>query len=258
MKPTLSLVMIVKNEEQDLAQCLDTVKDWVDEIIIVDSGSSDQTLEIAKKYQAKVYQHNDWQGFGKQRQTAQGYATSDYILWLDADERVSPELQQSIKQALLENKTNTLYQINRLSSFLGRKIYHSGWYPEYIVRLYPRQLAQYNDALVHEKVIYDPSLKVINLSGDLLHYPYKSLKHYLTKSASYAEAWAEQRIKQNKKTSVFQALSHAFSAFIKMYLFKKGFLDGKQGFLLAILSANSVFNKYATLWSKQVASQLGE
>lgn len=248
--PTLSVAMIVKNEAQDLAACLDTVKGWVDEIIILDSGSTDQTVEIAAQYGAKFYQNLDWQGFGKQRQLAQQYVTSDYVLWLDADERITPELKKSIQQAVEKNAANTLYQIGRLSEVFGRQIRHSGWYPDYVVRLYPTQLAQYGDELVHEKVHYPSSSKVEKLTGDLLHFTYKDIHHYLVKSASYAKAWATQRANAGKTATLFDGVSHALGCFVKMYLLKAGFLDGKQGFLLAVLSAHSTFVKYADLWNR--------
>lgn len=249
--PSLSVAMIVKNEAQDLTACLDTIKGWVDEIVILDSGSTDNTKQIALEYGAKFYENFDWQGFGKQRQLAQQYVTSDFVLWIDADERITPELKDAILQAVEKNQPNTVYQIGRLSKVFGREIHHSGWYPDYVTRLYPTALACYNDALVHEKVIFPDSAKVEKLQGDMLHFTYKSLHHYLTKSANYGSAWAEQRTQQGKKGSLFSAFSHAFSSFVKMYLLKKGFLDGKQGLLLATLSAQSVFNKYADLWVKQ-------
>lgn len=248
--PTLSVAMIVKNEAQDLAACLDTVQGWVDEIVILDSGSQDETESIARRYGAKFYQNTDWQGFGKQRQLAQQYVTSDYILWLDADERITPELKQSILQAVGNDEKNTLYRLARLSEVFGRQIRHSGWYPDYVVRLYPTALAQYGDELVHEKVHYPKSAKVETLSGDLLHFTYKDVHHYLTKSANYAKAWAMQRKQQGKKATIWQGISHALGCFIKMYILKAGFLDGKQGLLLAILSAHSTFVKYADLWDR--------
>ncbi|MCT8560179.1 glycosyltransferase family 2 protein [Glaesserella parasuis] len=248
--PTISVAMIVKNESQDLAQCLETVKGWVDEIIILDSGSSDNTKEIALQYGAKFYENTDWQGFGKQRQLAQQYVTSDYVLWLDADERVTPELKQSIQQAVSSNEPNTVYQIPRLSEVFGRQIRHSGWYPDYVVRLYRTDFAQYGDELVHEKVHYPKEAKVAKLKGDLLHFTYKDIHHYLVKSASYAKAWSEQRAKADKKATLFQGVTHAVGCFVKMYILKAGFLDGKQGFLLAVLSAHSTFVKYADLWNK--------
>ena len=248
--PTLSVAMIVKNESQDLAQCLETVKDWVDEIIILDSGSSDNTKEIALSYGAKFYENTDWQGFGKQRQLAQQYVTGDYVLWLDADERVTQELRQAIQQAVSSDKKNAVYQIGRLSEVFGRQIRHSGWYPDYVVRLYRTEFAQYGDELVHEKVHYPKNAQVIKLKGDLLHFTYKDIHHYLVKSASYAKAWAEQKARAGKKATLFQGVTHGIGCFVKMYLLKAGFLDGKQGFLLAVLSAHSAFVKYADLWNR--------
>ncbi|MDP8079625.1 glycosyltransferase family 2 protein [Phocoenobacter skyensis] len=250
--PTISVAMIVKNEQQDLAQCLDTVKDWVDEIIILDSGSTDNTAQIASDYGAKFYTNTDWQGFGKQRQIAQKYVTSDYVFWIDADEQVTPELKQSIIQAVKDDKPNTVYKIGRLSEVFGREIRHSGWYPDYVVRLYKTDFAQYGDELVHEKVHYPENTTIIKLKGDLLHYTYKNINHYLVKSASYAKAWADQREQSGKKASLFQAITHSLGSFIKMYLLRGGFLDGKQGFALAILSSISVFSKYADLWARNI------
>lgn len=248
--PTISVAMIVKNEAQDLAACLDCVKDWVDEIVILDSGSEDQTKEIALRYGAKWYENTDWQGFGKQRQLAQQYVTSDYVLWLDADERVTPELKAAILQAVKNDAPNTVYKIGRLSEVFGRQIRHSGWYPDYVVRLYRTDFAGYGDELVHEKVHYPSNAKVEKLHGDLLHFTYKDIHHYLVKSAGYAKAWAIQRQQAGKKATLLQGISHALATFCKMYLLKAGFLDGKQGLLLAILSAHSTFVKYADLWNR--------
>ncbi len=246
--PTISVAMIVKNESQDLAECLDTVKDWANEIVILDSGSTDNTEQIAQSYGVKFYQNTDWQGFGKQRQLAQQYVTSDYVLWLDADERVTTELAQSIQTAVQKNAENTVYQLNRLSTVFGREIRHSGWYPDYVVRLYKTDYAKYGDELVHERVHYPNSTQVEKLTGDLAHFTYKNIHHYLVKSAGYANAWAEQRQAQGKTASLFDGVTHAVGCFVKMYLLKAGFLDGKQGFLLAVLSAHSTFVKYADLW----------
>lgn len=248
--PTLSVAMIVKNEAQDLAACLDTVKGWVDEIVILDSGSTDETEQIAEQYGAKFYVNTDWQGFGKQRQLAQQYVTSDYVLWLDADERVTPELKQSILQAVKNDEQNAVYKIGRLSEVFGRQIRHSGWYPDYVVRLYRTTFAKYGDELVHEKVHFPKDANVKKLTGDLLHFTYKDVHHYLVKSASYAQAWSIQKAKAGKKASLFDGVTHALGCFVKMYLLKAGFLDGKQGFLLAILSAHSTFVKYADLWNR--------
>ncbi len=248
--PTLAVALIVKNEAQDIAFCLNTVKDWVDEIVILDSGSTDNTLEIAESHGAKVYSNVDWAGFGKQRQLAQHYVKSDYILWLDADERVTPELKQAILNTVAQDKPNTLYQLNRLSEVFGKKIHHSGWYPDYVIRLYRTKDTQYDDSLVHESVMIPVGFTVQKLEGNLLHYTYKSVSQYLAKSSSYAKAWAEQRAAKGKKASLWDAYIHAAGSFLKMYILKAGFLDGKHGLLLAALSAQSVFAKYAELWVK--------
>lgn len=246
--PTLSVAMIVKNEAHHLAQCLDTVTAWVDEIVILDSGSTDATQQIAEQYGAKFYQNTDWPGFGKQRQLAQQYVTSDYVLWLDADERVTPELRQSIQAAIAQDAPNTAYKIPRLSEIFGHKIRHSGWYPDYVIRLYRKDFAHYGDQLVHEKVELPANANIQNLQGDLLHYTYQNIHHYLVKSAGYAKAWADQREKAGKKATLWQGISHAVGCFVKMYVIRLGFLDGKAGLLLAILSAHSTFVKYADLW----------
>ena len=246
--PTLSVAMIVKNEAHHLAQCLDTVTAWVDEIVILDSGSTDATQQIAEQYGAKFYQNTDWPGFGKQRQLAQQYVTSDYVLWLDADERVTPELRQSIQAAIAQDAPNTAYKIPRLSEIFGHNIRHSGWYPDYVIRLYRKDFAHYGDQLVHEKVELPANADIQKLQGDLLHYTYRNIHHYLVKSADYAKAWADQREKAGKKATLWQGISHAVGCFVKMYVIRLGFLDGKAGLLLAILSAHSTFVKYADLW----------
>ncbi|OEE73562.1 glycosyltransferase family 2 protein [Vibrio ordalii] len=247
-KPSLAVALIVKNEAANLDACLKTVEDWVDEIVILDSGSDDDTETTARKYTDKFFVNKEWPGFGPQRRFAQQYVESDFVLWLDADERVTPELKASIQQAVQANETNTLYSVCRLSWVFGRYIRHCGWYPDRVVRLYPTKLTQYNDSLVHEKVEISTPMQVKELQGDAIHYTYNDLHHYLVKSAGYAKAWAEQRERRGKKSSISQGLLHAMTCFIKMYILKAGFLDGKQGFLLSLLSAHSTLVKYADLW----------
>ncbi|EOU2463274.1 glycosyltransferase family 2 protein [Vibrio navarrensis] len=247
-KPTLAVALIVKNEASNLDACLKTVEGWVDEIVILDSGSSDETEAIARKYTDKFFVNTAWPGFGPQRRLAQQHIESDYLLWLDADERVTPELKDSILQAVKRNESNTLYSMCRLSWVFGRYIRHCGWYPDRVVRLYPTKLTQYDDALVHEKVEISGSMQVKELQGDAIHYTYNDLHHYLVKSAGYAKAWAEQREKRGKKSSISEGVVHAIACFVKMYIVKAGFLDGKQGFLLSLLSAHSTLVKYADLW----------
>ncbi|WP_338165852.1 glycosyltransferase family 2 protein [Vibrio sp. 10N] len=247
-KPTLAVALIVKNESKHLRACLETVQGWVDEIVVLDSGSSDDTQAIAEEMGAKFYTNSEWPGFGRQRQIAQSHVQSDFVFWLDADERVTPELKASILDAVSKNAPTTIYQFARLSWVFGRFIKHCGWYPDKVLRLYPTKLTQYNDSLVHEKVETDKSMTIETLTGDLIHYTYDDIHHYLVKSAGYAKAWAEQREKRGKKSSISQGILHAVACFVKMYIVKAGFLDGKQGLLLCLLSAHSTFVKYADLW----------
>lgn len=247
---TLSVALIVKNEEENLAACLDTAK-WADEIVILDAGSEDLTIDIAKKYTDKVFINCDWQGYGVQRQRLQEFTSCDWILMLDADERLTPELISEIKTSLINNDNNSVYALPRLSWCFGKFIRHSGWYPDYVERLYAKDKAKYNNQLVHEKLEFEDSIKIIKLKGDLLHYTYRDLEHYLVKSAGYASAWALQKQKKGASSSLLKAFNHGMSCFLKMYVFRLGFLDGKQGLLLALLSGHSTFAKYADLWVRQ-------
>ncbi|CAH0534682.1 hypothetical protein VST7929_02632 [Vibrio stylophorae] len=257
-RPTLAVALIVKNEAANLNACLASVAEWVDEIVILDSGSTDDTAQIAAQYQAKFFVNAQWPGFGPQRRLAQGYVESDYVLWLDADERITPELKENILSAVSADQPNTLYKINRLTWVFGRYIRHCGWYPDKVVRLYRTKEAQYDDALVHEKVEMPAGATVVELQGDAIHYTYNDLHHYLVKSAGYAKAWADQRQARGKTSSLSQGILHAISCFVKMYIVKAGFLDGRQGLLLSILSAHSTFIKYADLWIRTKAAKCPE
>ena len=246
-KPTLAIALIVKNEGAILGACLDSIKDLADEIIILDSGSTDDTEAVARRYTEKFYLNQPWPGFGKQRQIAQQYITADWVLWLDADEHVTAELAKSIRQVLANPPEQTIYAVARLTWAFGQFIRHSGWYPGYVERLYPTRLTSYNDKLVHESVIVPSGVKVEKLRGDLLHYTFRDLHSYLQKSAQYAHAWAEQRHAKGKHVSLITATIHSAARFFRTYILKAGFLDGKAGFLLAVLAAQSVFNKYSAL-----------
>ena len=245
--PQLSAVLIVKNEAAILAACLARL-DWVDEIVVLDGGSVDDTVNIARQYTDKVYVESEWQGYGVQRQRAQSHASGDWILMVDADEHVSVELKISIQTVTEADDRSKAYSIPILPWCFGRFIHHGGWYPARKVRLYPRDKACYGDQRVHEKLAFEAGMEVEQLQGDLLHYTYRDLEHYLVKSAMYATEWAEQRQQRGKRSSLFQGIIHGTGCFLRMYVFRAGFLDGQQGLLLALLSAHSTFVKYADLW----------
>lgn len=250
----LSVVMIAKNEAELLPDCLASVS-WADEIIVLDSGSSDDSVEIATQAGAQVYQSDDWQGYGIQRQRAQGYATGDMILMIDADERVSPELRAAIEQVLVAPPSRTVYSLGRSNLFLGRFMRHSGWYPDRVMRLYPRTF-RYNDNLVHES-LQSNGAPVVALPGDLEHLTCRDLIAFQRKQLAYAEAWATERHQRGKRCGLFSVFSHTLGAFVKTLLLRAGFLDGKQGWILAVVNAQYTFNKYSALWALNHASAKG-
>ncbi|MFN3069538.1 glycosyltransferase family 2 protein [Serratia sp. J2] len=244
---SLSVVMIAKNEAELLSECLQSVA-WADEIIVLDSGSSDGSVALAESLGAKVFTHTDWQGFGKQRQKAQSYATQDYVLMIDADERVTPELRHSIEQVLANADDNVVYSLGRRNLFLGRFMRHSGWYPDRVNRLYANQRYRYNDDLVHES-LNTGGAKVVPLQGDLLHLTCRDFFAFQRKQLHYAEQWAIQRHQAGKRCGYLSILTHTLGAFCKTWLLRAGFLDGKQGLLLAVVNTQYTFNKYAALWA---------
>lgn len=246
-RKSLSVVIIAKNEAGLLPDCLRSVA-WADEIVMLDSGSQDDSVAVAESLGAKVFTHVDWQGFGKQRQLAQSYASHDYILMIDADERVTPELRQSIEQTLTAPDDNQVYSCARRNLFLGRFMRHSGWYPDRVNRLYANQRYRYNDNLVHESLTINGA-KVVPLSGDLLHLTCRDFFAFQRKQLRYAEEWANQRHQAGKRCGYLSILTHTLGAFCKTWLLRAGFLDGKQGLLLAVVNAQYTFNKYAALWA---------
>lgn len=248
--PTIAAVLIVKNEAEQLAQCLTSLEKFVDEIVILDGGSTDNTVEIGSRFTEKTYIDSTWQGFGLQRQKAQKYVQSDWIFWVDADERFTPELGLEIKNVIQTASTQSVYSVPRLSWVFGHCIRYCGWYPDRVLRLHPTHLTHYNDALVHEKLIIKDTMRILPLRADLLHFTYRDLEHYLVKSAKYAHMWAEQGYQAGKRAYLSTALAHGIGCFLRMFILNRGFLDGRFGFLLSLLSAHSTFAKYVALWLK--------
>ncbi|MGQ5287804.1 glycosyltransferase family 2 protein [Pectobacterium actinidiae] len=249
MNKKLSVIIITKNESELIEECLQSIS-WADEIIVVDSGSTDNTVEIAHQYGAKVYQHNDWPGYGKQRQRAQGYASGDYIFFIDADERMTPELRQSIESVLLKPNLDdkVVYSCARKNLFLGRFMKHSGWYPDNVIRLYANKHYKYNDNNVHESLDCGDA-PIQHLAGDLKHLTCRDFSAFQEKQLRYAVAWARERHEREISCRYSEILTHSIFSFLKTWIFRAGFLDGKQGLLLAFVNAQYTFNKYTALWS---------
>lgn len=243
----LSVVLIAKDAAELLPECLESVN-WADEIVLLDSGSSDGTPQIAARHGAKVFHSREWHGYGKQRQLAQSYATHPMILMIDSDERVTPQLRAAIESVLQQPAAPaTVYSLGRRNLFLGRFMRHSGWYPDRVTRLYPREYG-YNDHQVHES-LETGQAQVVPLAGHLQHLTCRDFSAFQRKQLAYAEAWAQQRHQQGKRCGVFSIFSHTLGAFVKTLLLRAGFLDGSQGWLLAVVNAQYTFNKYAALWA---------
>jgi len=246
LRSTISAVLIVKNEEHVLEVCLASLVDWVDEIIILDSGSTDQTLQIASRYGVQVHVREDWPGFGIQRQRAQAFATGDYILSIDADERISPELQENIIAILENSQENTLYELVMQNSFLD-KPYRNGWRREKHIRLFDRQKFHFNSRSVHESVDRGDA-QVKTLGGFLIHDACQNYEYYLQKHLIYAHSWARTCAAEGKRVSVAAPLAHGLITFTRLFFLQGGFLDGWHGFLFAAHLSQYSFNKYAALW----------
>ena len=234
MSLPISVVIITLNEESNIKRCLDSVS-LFDEIIIVDSGSTDQTIDIAKKHGAKVIRH-EWLGFGPQKQYAVNQASHDWVLSLDADEYLSSDLIENIQNARLDDQSSA-FAINRRSFFLGKEVKYSGWSPDWVIRLFNRNNACFTDDLVHERVNGFSTLQ--QLDGLMFHNTYPTKEEIKNKTKKYG--LLGQRHRKKKKNRYFSATW----AFLRTYLIKAGFLDGIIGLKIASMNAKTTFIKYS-------------
>ena len=238
----LSVIIITKNEAENIRACLESVT-WADEIIVVDSGSIDATVGICRELGAQVHEH-DWPGFGMQKNRALSYATNEWVFSLDADERVTADLQAQLIKAMEDGSADGFY-VPRLSQFCGRFIRHSGWYPDYVLRLFKRKKGRFSDDMVHERVILEGTAG--RLTSPLLHYSYLNEADVLRKTEQYARAGALQMLKKGKRATFADAPLRAGWAFIRTYLLRLGFLDGIAGFNVAKMNARTTYLKYQQL-----------
>lgn len=247
----LSVIIIAKNEAGNIRDCIASVA-WADEIVVVDSGSTDDTVGIAEEVGARVYMHADWPGFGPQKNRALGYATGDWVLSIDADERVTPELRKDIEQTMREAKADG-YCCPRLSQFCGKFIRHSGWYPDYVLRLFRRNAGRFSDSLVHEIVLLDG--KTARLKNPLLHYSYLTQDDVERKVKQYSSAAAEQMFKAGKKSTWLDAVLSGLWAFVRTYVMRLGVLDGIAGLNIATMNARTTYLKYRKLAALRATKQ---
>lgn len=240
----LSVIIITKNEADNIQACLDSVR-FANQWIIVDSGSTDNTVAIARAAGATVIETADWPGFGPQKNRALDAADGDWILSLDADERIPPALRDEILAAM-QASSHSSYALPRLSSFCGHFIRHAGWYPDYIVRLFKKDAGRFSADLVHESVIIKQGTPD-RLKTPIIHYSYVDDDAYLRKLGQYSSLGAQQAYAAGKRSSLRKAILHACSAFLRSYVFKRGFLDGRAGLMVAISTAESTYHKYFKL-----------
>jgi glycosyltransferase involved in cell wall biosynthesis len=246
---SLSVIVITKDEEGNIVKCLESVR-WAGEIVVVDCGSEDRTVELAKGFTRKVYE-KPWEGYSAAKNYALQQSTGKWILWIDADERASDELANEI-QALTDQGDHGIvgYEIPRKAFFLGRWIRHCGWYPGYVMRLFRRDAGTFSANKVHER--FEIKGQVSRLKSDLLHFTDPNLWHYFGKFNRYTSLAAEELSERKSRFRVSQLILRPAWVFVRMYFIKMGFLDGIQGFILSVLSACYVFTKYAKLWELSV------
>lgn len=238
----LSTIIITKNCARTLDACLQSVKGISDEIIILDSQSVDDTRVIAERYTHKFIQSTDWPGFGVQKQRALDLARGTWVLSIDADEVLTPECQQEIQTAI-QHKFTIAYRIKRLMIFAGKAIHHSGC-SDAPIRLFKKAVAKFTPDIIHEYVIVQGTVGKIN--SPMLHYSYANIGEWIAKMNLYSELGAQKKADQ-KKYSVTYAIFSAMISFIKMYIFKKGILDGRLGLVASINSAVASYYKYLKL-----------
>ncbi len=240
----LSVIVIALNEERNIAECLESVG-WADEIILVDSGSKDGTVKVAGQFGAKIF-IQPWKGFAEAKTFAVSKTRNNWILWLDADERVPHELADEIQAMVKGPDLKAAYSIARRAYFLGRWMRHSGWYPGRVARLFDKNLAKFSSAAVHEGL--EVRGEVGELRNDLLHFTDPNLYHYMQKFNRYTSLASEESFNAGKRFRLLDVLLRPPWLFFKMYFLRLGFLDGIQGLILALLSSTYVFTKYAKLW----------
>lgn len=249
--PSLSVTVITKNEAHNIEACLRSVA-FADEVIVLDSGSTDATVELAVSMGAKVSERLDWEGFGIQKNRALGAAVGEWILSIDTDERVTPALAQEIQAALAHasaSRQTVAFEIPRMTQFCGTWIRHCGWTPDDVLRLFRRGEACFSDDRVHEKVVLTPSgIKVVRLKNSLLHYSYPTPDHYWRKLRHYSQEWAHQRHVRGQTATMTRAALAAVVAFLRSYVFRLGFLDGAMGFAVCTMQAQAAFGKYFELY----------
>ncbi len=243
----ISLVVITRNAEEHIADCLNSVPFAVDKVIL-DNGSTDKTLEIAQRCGARIFQE-EWRGFGPQKRRVTELAKTDWVLSLDADEALSDGAQAELKEMLNGDLSGAdAYKFPRLSFHMGQWIHYGGWYPDWQVRLYDRRKANWTSVQLHEKV---EAQRVGKMQAPILHWVFRDLADQVRTNNKYSSLGAEELEAKGETFSLFLLLTKPPVKFLETYFFKKGFLDGIPGFVISVGAAYSVFLKWAKLWERE-------
>jgi glycosyltransferase involved in cell wall biosynthesis len=250
MEP-ISATLITYNEEVNIEDALRSLS-WAEELIVVDSGSTDATVEICRRYTDRIFMRA-WTGFVDQKNHAVERATHDWIFSLDADERIGPELEREIELLRREGFQHPGYRIPRIAFFMGSWIRHGDWYPDYQLRLFDRRRGRWQGKRVHESVRVEGNPGI--LKGNILHFTYRTLSDYLRRLETYSTLASQDYLQQGRIASIPKILGNPPAAFLKGYLLKRGFLDGAPGLMVAIMGAISVYFKYAKLYELQHAGK---
>ncbi len=243
--PSISAVIITYNEQRNIRRCLESLRGVVDEIVVLDSFSTDQTPAICAEYQVAFFQHT-FDGHIEQKNRALTLAGNDLVLSLDADEALDGVLKQAVL-ACRDNLRFDGYSMNRLTNYCGQWIYHSGWYPDKKLRLFDRRKARWGGLNPHDKIVMEDGATVAHLAGNLLHYSYYSVDEHWSRARKYAEIGAKAMLENGKKGYAWQLIINPLSKFIRNYVIKGGFLDGKAGWTICTISAKETFWKYQHL-----------
>lgn len=241
----VSVVIITFNEERNIGRCLNSVKNIADEIIIVDSNSTDRTLKIAEEFNAIIFQ-KEFISYADQKNFANSKAKNNFILSLDADEALSDELILSI-QKVLKAPLNKAYQLNRRTNYCGQWINYSGWYPDPKIRLFDKNYAAWGGPSLHEILIVKSNTEIGFLKGDLLHYSFYTKADHDKQLEKFSTIAAQDLFSQHKKASIYSLYIKPINRFLTDYIFKRGFLDGKAGLIICLSSSKAMHLKYAKL-----------
>jgi len=245
--PKLSVTVITYNEAADIGPALESAR-WADEIVVVDSGSTDDTVGIARRFTDRVIVR-EWPGYGAQKNVAAAMASNDWILSLDADERITPSLATEIGRLLAGTPGAAAYEVPRVTWHLGRWIRSTDWYPDHQLRLYDRTRARWSGAYVHEAVHVDGAIGT--LTQEIQHYAYRNLSDHLETIDRYTSLAARQMREAGRTAGWLQLAGHPPLAFVRNYVARGGFRDGQAGFVISVMNAYYVFLKLAKLWELQ-------